>query len=123
MPRIIKKLALLLFFAASFAQISQAQIPANLTEDSNLSKKKKLIADADEFEIYDDENRVEIYDPFEKTNRKIYTFNNYLDRYFLKHAANFYRLALPKKARHSVRNFLTNFYIDKDTNNHRQTIG
>ena len=62
----------------------------------------------DEFEDYENENLSEIYDPLEKINRKIFTFNDYLDLYLIEHLANFYRQSVPKPARNSVRNFLTN---------------
>jgi phospholipid-binding lipoprotein MlaA len=62
----------------------------------------------DEFEEYERENTVEIYDPLEKVNRKIFVFNDYLDRYFIEHVAIFYRDSVPQKARSSIRNFLTN---------------
>ena len=62
----------------------------------------------DEFETYETEKEIEIYDPLEKYNRKIFAFNNNVDKYFLEHVAKFYRKATPKPIRKSVRNFLTN---------------
>jgi phospholipid-binding lipoprotein MlaA len=49
----------------------------------------------------------EIYDPLEKYNRKIFIFNDYLDRYFLEYVARTYR-DIPKPARTLIRNFLNN---------------
>lgn len=73
----------------------------------NLSFAKELSFE-DEFEIYENENLSEIYDPLEKANRKIFIFNDYLDLYLIEHLAVFYRQKVPKPARSSVRNFLTN---------------
>jgi phospholipid-binding lipoprotein MlaA len=53
------------------------------------------------------ETEEEIYDPFEKFNRKIYSFNNTLDKYALRPIAKGYRW-LPKPIRKTVRNFITN---------------
>lgn len=64
----------------------------------------------DDFETYESTNATAIYDPFEKYNRKIYAFNDVFDRYFLEHVARTYRV-LPKPARTSVRNFLTNLSL------------
>ncbi len=65
----------------------------------------------DEFESYESGNDFEIYDPFEKANRKIYVFNDYLDLYFLEHVAVFYRKGVPQTARNSIRNVLTNLSL------------
>lgn len=65
----------------------------------------------DDFESYEDEKSVKIYDPFEKANRRIYVFNDYLDRYFLQHVAVFYRKGVPQTARLSIRNVLTNLSL------------
>ncbi|MBP7710521.1 MAG: VacJ family lipoprotein [Rickettsiales bacterium] len=67
--------------------------------------------DESDFESYEDEKSVQIYDPFEKANRKIYVFNDYVDRYFLEHVAVFYRKGVPQTARHSIRNVLTNLSL------------
>lgn len=65
-----------------------------------------------EFETFErSESEQEIYDPYEKANRKIYGFNDVLDRYFLEHAARAYRKTLPKDARDGVRNFLNNLSL------------
>lgn len=65
-------------------------------------------ADEDDFENYTSENSSEVYDPLEKYNRKIFAFNDFLDRYFLEHVARAYRKDVPKPARESLRNFLNN---------------
>ncbi len=66
---------------------------------------------SDEFESFDNENEVKIHDPLEKMNRKIYAFNDSLDLHILKHVAVFYRKSLPKPARSSIRNVLTNLSL------------
>ncbi len=62
----------------------------------------------DEFETYEIGGEQEIRDPWEKMNRKIYNFNDTLDRYILEHVAKFYRKNVPRPARQSIRNFLNN---------------
>src|SRR5215475_2508334 len=47
-------------------------------------------------------------DPFEDTNRKIFEFNQVVDRHVLVPVAKAYRTALPEPVRDSVRDFLTN---------------
>ncbi len=65
-------------------------------------------SDEDDFEDYVSSNDNEVYDPLEKYNRKIFAFNDFLDRYFLEHVARAYRRDVPKPARQSLRNFLNN---------------
>ena len=67
--------------------------------------------DDDEFESFKSENEVEIYDPLEKYNRKIYAFNDTLDRYFFEHVARAYRAGIHPRIRGSIRNFLTNLTL------------
>jgi phospholipid-binding lipoprotein MlaA len=65
-----------------------------------------------EFEAYDvDESSQQIYDPYEKLNRKIYAFNDAFDRYFFEHVARAYRKTLPESARDGLHNFLNNLYL------------
>jgi phospholipid-binding lipoprotein MlaA len=52
-----------------------------------------------------------IYDPLEKYNRKIYSFNDAFDRYFLEYVARAYRNGIPAPARISVHNFLNNLSL------------
>lgn len=47
-------------------------------------------------------------DPFEPVNRKIFTFNLYLDRYFIKPVAQGYEKVVPEFARDHIRDFLHN---------------
>jgi phospholipid-binding lipoprotein MlaA len=64
-----------------------------------------------EFESYEDENKVQVYDPLEKMNRKIYALNDCFDRYFFKHLAILYSKSVPKPARASIRNVITNLSL------------
>jgi phospholipid-binding lipoprotein MlaA len=48
------------------------------------------------------------YDPFEKTNRKIFAFNQKVDRHVIVPAAKAYNKALPAPARDSIRDFFRN---------------
>ena len=47
-------------------------------------------------------------DPFEKTNRKMFAFNQYLDRHVMRPVAIVYRDTLPDSMRDGVHNFLSN---------------
>jgi phospholipid-binding lipoprotein MlaA len=49
-------------------------------------------------------------DPFEPFNRAMYTFNDKLDRYFLKPVAKGYRAVIPSPARKGVSNFFSNLH-------------
>jgi phospholipid-binding lipoprotein MlaA len=62
-------------------------------------------------------NTPQINDPAEKFNRKIFAFNEAFDKYFFRYVAISYRKAIPKKARISVRNFLTNLTLPLSTVN------
>jgi phospholipid-binding lipoprotein MlaA len=52
----------------------------------------------------------EVYDPFESANRKVYNFNNAIDRNALKPAAKAYVRATPQWLRTGVDNFFTNLF-------------
>ena len=67
--------------------------------------------DDEDFDLYEESSSTTIYDPFEAVNRKIYIFNDVMDRYFLEHVAKSYRLVIPKEARSLVRNFLVNISL------------
>ena len=105
MQKLLKKLSPTLVFLIAFLPISSWSKTAAPT-----SKPEKIpyqqFSD-EEFETYETSS-VEIYDPLEKANRKVFTFNNTFDRYFLEHVAKAYRSGVPKTARNSVRNFLVN---------------
>ncbi len=49
-----------------------------------------------------------IKDPIEKVNRKVYAFNEKVDKHVLEPVAKAYEVAVPKPARQSVNNFLSN---------------
>jgi len=69
----------------------------------------------DDFAIYEAEfsknNQKEIYDPLEKINRKIFTFNEALDRKIIEPIAYSYRNYTPKIIRASLHNFVTNLSL------------
>ena len=48
------------------------------------------------------------HDPFEKTNRSIYAFNDALDRHIMRPVADGYRSVTPKRVRGKVTNFYDN---------------
>lgn len=69
-------------------------------------------ADDDEFKEFESAIiKGSIHDPFESYNRKIYKFNDTIDRYFFEHLARSYRKTIPKPARLSFRNFLDNMTL------------
>jgi len=53
-------------------------------------------------------NSHKINDPFEKTNRKIFAFNETVDIYLFRPVAKTYKKILPSKIKSSIRNFSTN---------------
>lgn len=50
----------------------------------------------------------DFHDPFEDTNRKIFEFNQVVDRHVLVPVAKAYRASLPQPVRNSLRDFLNN---------------
>lgn len=54
------------------------------------------------------QNPSEIYDPFENFNRKVYGFNESVDKAFVGPVANGYARTVPKPARSGLRNFIAN---------------
>jgi len=69
-------------------------------------------ADVDEFAEFESSIvKGSIHDPFENYNRKIYKFNDTIDKYFFEHLARSYRKTIPKPARSSFRNFLDNMTL------------
>ena len=51
---------------------------------------------------------IEVYDPLEPLNRRIYYFNYYLDKYILIPAVNTYEFVTPKFVQKGVSNFFSN---------------
>jgi len=66
----------------------------------------------DEFSKFETEiNKGSVIDPLEKYNRKIFEFNETVDKYFFEKIARNYRKTVPKPARSSIRNFLNNISL------------
>jgi len=65
--------------------------------------------DFDDIE-FTSENKFQIKDPLEKYNRKIFSFNESVDKCCIEYVARAYRKGMPKFARTSIRNFLNNLY-------------
>lgn len=51
---------------------------------------------------------IDIYDPWEPFNRRMYVFNYYLDKYFLLPVVNSYEFVTPNFVRKGVSNFFSN---------------
>lgn len=50
----------------------------------------------------------DVNDPYEKINRKVYSFNEFMDRALLIPVTKFYRKAIPELGREGIANFLRN---------------
>lgn len=62
-----------------------------------------------EFSKFENEiSKGSVNDPLEKYNRRIFTFNETVDKYFFEKVARNYRRIVPKPARNCFRNFLNN---------------
>ncbi len=70
-------------------------------------------SDEDEFETFESSisPTKEIYDPFERVNRKIFAFNETADKYAIEPIARGYRKAIPRPVRDSIHNFLNNLSL------------
>lgn len=100
----LKKISLFIviaFFVVYLPTESHAKAKNNVASKTEFS-------DEEDFENYSSDHSEEIYDPLEKYNRKIFAFNDFLDRYCFEYVAKTYRKEVPKPARDSVRNFLGN---------------
>lgn len=72
---------------------------------------ENISAEEIEFDEFASDNQIEIYDPLENVNRKIYVFNDGFDRYILQHVVNAYRAGIPQTGRKGIRNFLNNLTL------------
>lgn len=70
-------------------------------------------ANQSNYDIFSDPEQElqEDYDPFEKLNRKIYSFNQTIDKYSLKPIAKTYNKIVPNPARNAVNNILSNLTL------------
>ncbi len=91
-------LLFLLNFFFIFLVLLQHFFASNLNEEEYLSS------------LSFESSKPNIYDPYEKYNRKIYIFNEKIDIYFFEKIAQAYSFSVPKPARTSVNNFFTNLY-------------
>lgn len=70
------------------------------------------IAEGSEFSYsYNDDDYREIYDPYEKVNRKIFAFNNFLDKIALRPVARGYKNITNDYTRARIGNFLENISV------------
>ena len=98
------------FFAAQNSAWSKSNSAKKSSPKIQSAMLYQRFEDENEFETYE-ENVEEIYDPLEKYNRKIYAFNDFLDRHFLEYVAKTYRNGIPESLRNSIRNFLINLSL------------
>lgn len=105
-----------IFIIASF--ILSLGIRQALSKEINLNQiDKQELEEDNDLETEININSSEIYDPFEKVNRQIFNFNEFVDKYFIEHIARGYRDYVPKSARSSIRNFLDNLLLPFTTVN------
>ena len=91
------------------AQKTKIEIANNADNTDNADGKNNQDQD-DEIEDFDFEGKAvpTVYDPLEKSNRKVFAFNETVDIYFVQYIAKGYRRFVPTPVRTSVRNFLRN---------------
>lgn len=92
-----KILVLIGMFFLSIPSLIQAQ------EKSGSSSEDNYHDDADDSDI-----DAQIYDPFEETNRAIFTFNDFVDRNLVEPVARGYSKALPDQFEIGIKNFFNN---------------
>jgi phospholipid-binding lipoprotein MlaA len=105
MSKIIKINPLNLSFFVGFFILTNLTCYNSSAQENNADFEK-------EFAKFESEiSKGSIHDPFENFNRKVYKFNDTIDRYFLEHIARGYRKSVPRPARTSIRNFLDNLTL------------
>ena len=108
---------LILFIVIFFTGCTSVQI-VEKTQNTGISryevtneKKEELKLEKEEIierEENETTNFIEVYDPLSPINRRIYTFNYYLDKYFLIPTVKTYDFILPDFMKKSVSNFFSN---------------
>lgn len=127
--RVILALSCTFFIGCSSLEKKSNYSEANLTkketikEHTHLKEKSYLTLNADKKSEYESESIkseivtkkeingtkfIEVYDPLEPLNRRIYYFNYYLDKYVLIPAVNTYEFIAPKIVQKGVSNFFSN---------------
>jgi len=101
MPQILKNIITISVIFCFLPCLAWSKSSAK--NNSNFS----LVEDS-EFESFETTGAEKIDDPLEKYNRKIYAFNDSLDRHFLEPVAKTYHDLVPHGVRISIHNFLTN---------------
>lgn len=100
----IKKFLPLVFFL--FLSINSLAKEADISEDEFAEYEKEFSSSEEE-----------IYDPYEKTNRKIFVFNDFLDRNIFTPVARAYGNYVPTPLKKGIRNFTTNITLPISTIN------
>lgn len=96
-----KKILRLIIFFIVFFSIKSTSVADDF--DSNFDE---------EFNKFESEiSKGSVHDPLEKYNRKIFAFNEMVDKNFFEKIARGYRKTIPKPARYSIRNFLNNLSL------------
>ncbi len=94
---------IVLFLANNIAIGSDENI-----ESEDWSSAQIIVEMPDHDHTFQSEKASTIHDPYEKFNRKIFAFNKFMDRVFIKPAALGYRRIFPQFVRNRISSFLIN---------------
>ena len=109
--RIREKVTLLLILLLFFVLLCGADAIANQIANKSVNKSNTQFNFDDDYQGDDNinhNNDYKVYDPFESFNRKIFVFNNVVDKIIILPVARGYRKIMPKPIRNSINNFLDN---------------
>jgi phospholipid-binding lipoprotein MlaA len=94
---------------AAFAADSDAQVSASTTEQRDrLSDEGDEVDEYDPFDAELDARPAGFPDPLERSNRSIFVFNRWIDRWLLDPATRAYGAVFPGPVKRSIRNFFAN---------------
>lgn len=102
---------LLITFFFGFSLINSTHAASSKAQpESQIKDPNPVDGDFEEFRDFDFQVKPtkEVYDPFEPVNRKVFIFNEFIDRHFVRHVAIYYQKSLPIAVRKSIRNFFDN---------------
>lgn len=106
---LFKKRLLIIFVLSQIMLVNCSTANANDATLSYESSNYQSLSDEVEFVEFEKSfQKPKINDPYESFNRKVYKFNDVVDRYFLEPIAKTYRYSIPKIFRKSISNFTNN---------------
>lgn len=104
---------MMLLFCSTSYNVLAAEINSapKFNFDDNYQEGEQEAKGAKEDDLKDQKNSSQdVYDPFEKFNRKIFAFNETMDKYVALPVVRGYEKSVPEPIRNSVHNFITNLY-------------